>query len=140
MALDNKNIEIINDSIWAFSYALFPLITDLNYVPDPESPAPPLKEPYRYVDGGIVLLNKDFRHYQSLCDVLQDICRWSSRRIDAESSRLYAMNEKSAGDSILFACLVIEKGRRLRKTQSSSGGILQITKEKIQKHFKKHRQ
>ena len=59
---ENPNIEVINKNLWAVRFSLIPFIPQISYKPDPEVPANQV--PGQFGPDGIMVLNKDFKHYE----------------------------------------------------------------------------
>lgn len=79
---ENPNIEIINGNLWAVRFALIPLIPQISYKPDPEVPLADL--PGELTPDGLMILNKDFKFYDKLLKITQNVMKMKDRVIFKE--------------------------------------------------------
>ncbi|MGI5962481.1 MAG: hypothetical protein ACOX7N_02045 [Lawsonibacter sp.] len=79
---ENPNIEIINGNLWTVRFALIPLIPQISYKPDPEVPLVDL--PGGLTPDGLMILNKDFKFYDKLLKITQNVMKMKDRVIRKE--------------------------------------------------------
>ena len=78
----NKNIEVINDHLWAVKFSYIPYIEEIVYKPDPCKPA--YTEYAMVTTEGLVILNKDRRGYNSLKAIFMNVMKKSDRQLKFE--------------------------------------------------------
>lgn len=120
---ENPHIEILNENLWAVRYSLIPLIPQINMVHKDGTEALPMDEliklPCQYGPDGIMLLNKDFRWYDTVRKTMLDVMKMPMWKIKKEISRFGRRKADTPQKIIYQYCLQAETERRKIK----KGGV-----------------
>lgn len=114
---ENPNIEILSENLWAVRYSLIPLISQINYNPDPAIPLEHL--PSQISPNGILLLNKDFKWYEILQKNAVIAMKLTTKQIKKEIIKKGRIPAKTPAAAIYQYCLKAELERRKIK----KGGV-----------------
>ena len=97
---ENPNIEVINKNLWAVHFSLIPLIPQINYKPDPSIP------------DGIMVLNKNFKHFELVKRTTKAVMKLKPRQIRKELDNLHRFPTNQPLQVIYRYCLLTELERR----------------------------
>lgn len=107
----NKNIEVINDKLWALNFSLIPYIKEISYTPD--SYFDEYKEFGRMLDDkGVILLNKDHAGYALTKKSLLKAMRYSNSKLKRLIKRLSDIKDKTPLQLLNNAAYMVELERR----------------------------
>lgn len=122
--LVNKNIEIINPSLYALRFSLIPFIKEIEYKPYDEIPA--YQEPMRLDrSNGILLLNKDHAGYELVKDAaLKAMSKRKNGQLEREL--LILKHKKNKDKYMIFyeTALMVELERRVCQEAHSSKAVV----------------
>lgn len=108
----NKNIEVINNNLYALRFGLIPFIKEIEYTPYEEIPQ--YEEPIR-IDkaNGVIILNKDHKGYELIKDAM--IMAMNKKNIQLEKNllTLKRLKNKDNLQIILESAYTIELERRM---------------------------
>lgn len=79
---ENPNIEIISKNLWAVRFSLIPFIPQISYTPDPEVAIEQV--PGQFGPDGIMILNKDFKHFELVRKATRAVMKLKPRQIMKE--------------------------------------------------------
>lgn len=113
----NRNIEVINENLWAVRFSLIPFIKEIEYSPDPNIPA--YEEAARVTKGGLMILNKDHKGYRFLKDIMIKIMRKSEKKIKKELNKIEALKSNDNAQILYMFCLKSE----LERLENKKGGV-----------------
>ncbi|MED3553997.1 hypothetical protein [Cytobacillus praedii] len=106
----NKNIEVINDNLWAVKFSLIPYIPGIDYKPDTTIPA--FMEPCRLAEDGLLLLNKEHQNYSLLKDSFQKLAKKNYTWLKKEVKRGSRIRSKNEVQTFYYNMIHIELERR----------------------------
>lgn len=107
----NKNIEVINEKLWAVNFSLIQYIKEISYTPDPYYEA--YKEFGRMLDDkAVVLLNKDHAGYQLTKQFLLKAMRYSNSKLKRKIKQLSGIKYKTPIELLSNATYMVELERR----------------------------
>ncbi|WP_050618735.1 hypothetical protein [Intestinimonas massiliensis (ex Afouda et al. 2020)] len=107
---ENPNIDIINKNLWAVRFSLIPFIPQISYNPDPSIPLEQV--PGQFGPDGIMILNKDFKHYELVKKATEAVMKLKSRQINKELDSLHHSPANQPLQVIYRYCLLAELERR----------------------------
>ena len=107
---ENPNIEIINKDLWAVRFALIPMIPQISYKPDPNIPEEQV--PGQLAPNGLMILNKDFKHYDLVRKATISAMSLKPRQIKKELDNLTGSKMAQPLQVIWRYCLLAELERR----------------------------
>lgn len=84
---ENPNIEVINKNLWAVRFSLIPFIPQISYKPDPSVPLEQV--PGQFGPDGIMILNKDFKHFELVKKATEAVMKLKNRQIEKELDSLH---------------------------------------------------
>ena len=107
---ENPNIEVINKNLWAVRFSLIPFMSQISYKPDPEVPIEQV--PGQFGPDGIMVLNKDFKHYELVRKATEAVMKLKPRQIRKELDSLRRYHANQPLQVIYRYCLLAELERR----------------------------
>ncbi|MEI8200544.1 MAG: hypothetical protein WCG21_10810 [Eubacteriales bacterium] len=107
----NKNIEVINDHLWAVKFLYIPYIEEINYQPDPCTSA--YDEFGRVTNEGLLILNKDFKGYNTIKAMFIKMMNKSDVQLKFEKEQ--SIEKKTNYQIIYAAALLCELERRTKE-------------------------
>lgn len=107
---ENHNVEIINKYLWAVRFSLIPFIPQISYKPDPSVPLEQV--PGQFGPDGIMVLNKDFKHFELVKKATKAVMRLKTRQINKELDSLHHFPQNQPLQVIYRYCLLAELERR----------------------------
>lgn len=107
---ENPNIEIINKYLWAVRFSLIPFIPQISYKPDPSVPLEQV--PGQFGPDGIMILNKDFKHFELVKKATEAVMKLKNRQIKKELDSLHHFPQNQPLQVIYRYCLLAELERR----------------------------
>ena len=107
---ENPNIDIINKSLWAVRFSLIPFIQQISYKPDPSVPLEQV--PGQFGPDGIMILNKDFKHFELVKRTTKAVMKLKTRQINKELDSLHRFPTNQPLQVIYRYCLLAELERR----------------------------
>lgn len=113
----NKNIEVINEHLWAVKFSYIPYINEIEYKADPDTPA--YTEPARLADDGLLILNKDYKGYNIMKATFIKIMKMSDKQLNFEIEHF---KENKSKYQIIYAVLLpCEAERRTKERMANNG-------------------
>lgn len=106
----NKNIEVINERLWAVRFSLLQYIKEIEYEPDPEMPLE--EEPLRISKEGILILNKDYKVYSLLREFFPKLMKRPRSELFKELERSALNKMESLRNCIYHIAITLEIQRR----------------------------
>ena len=107
---ENPNIEVINKNLWAVRFSLIPFMSQISYKPDPEVLIEQV--PGQFGPDGIMVLNKDFKHYELVRKATDAVMKLKPRQIRKELDNLGRFPANQPRQVIYRYCLMAELERR----------------------------
>ena len=107
---ENPNIEVINKNLWAVHFSLIPLIPQINYKPDPSIPLEQV--PGQFGPDGIMVLNKNFKHFELVKRTTKAVMKLKPRQIRKELDNLGRFPANQPLQVVYRYCLMAELERR----------------------------
>ena len=107
---ENPNIEVINKNLWAVHFSLIPLIPQINYKPDPSIPLEQVTG--QFGPDGIMVLNKNFKHFELVKRTTKAVMKLKPRQIRKELDNLHRFPTNQPLQVIYRYCLLTELERR----------------------------
>jgi len=109
----NKNIEIINEHLWAVKFSFLPFISEIDYKPDPEIPA--YEEFGRVTNDGLLILNKDYPGFQILKEWMPKLMKKKDKQLNKEIKASQVLKNKTDWQNVYAAMLQVEAERRRKE-------------------------
>lgn len=107
---ENPHIEVLNKNLWAVRFSLLPYIPQIRYKPDPEVPVEQV--PGQFGPDGIMVLNKDFKHFELVKKATEAVMKLKPRQIEKELDSLRRSPPNQPLQVIYRYCLLAELERR----------------------------
>jgi len=107
----NKNIEVINDHLWAVKFLYIPYIEEIDYQPDPCISA--YDEFGRVTNEGLLILNKDCKGYNTIKAIFITVMKKSDAQLKFEIEQV--VEKKTSYQIVYAAALLCEVERRTRE-------------------------
>ena len=107
---ENPHIEILNKNLWAVRFSLLPYIPQISYKPDPSIPLEQV--PGQFGPDGIMVLNKDFKHFELVKKAMEAVMKLKPRQIEKELDTLHLFPTNQPRQVIYRYCLMAELERR----------------------------
>ena len=104
----NKNIEVINDYLWAVRFSLLQYIKEIEY----NSEIPLTEDPFRLSKEGILVLNKDYKAYPLLKEFLPKVMKRSRAELLKELERTASSKMESLRNCVYHISVLLEVQRR----------------------------
>jgi hypothetical protein len=113
----NKNIDVLNDNLWAVRFSLLDFIPEIDFLPDPNIPIH--DEPGRVTSDGLLILNKDHKGYP-LCKVRFPILmEMTVKQLKKEFSNSFSIKGKVQGVGELYRSMIQVELERREKVKAS---------------------
>ena len=110
MKHENPHIEVLNKNLWAVRFSLLPYIPQISYKPDPSIPLEQV--PGQFGPDGIMVLNKDFKHFELVKKAMEAVMKLKPRQIRKELDDLAKTHSYQPLPVIYRYCLMAELERR----------------------------
>lgn len=121
MKHENANIEVLTENLWAVRFSLIPLIPQLNLIhkegTDTLSTSDFRDLPCQFGPDGIMVLNKDFRWYDTVRKTMLKVMRMSTWKIVKELSPAALRAADTPQKVIRQYCLQAETERRKQRKE-----------------------
>lgn len=118
---ENPNIEIINANLWAVRFSLIPLIPQISIAHKNGTKTLPMEElmklPCQFGPEGIMVLNKDFRWYAAVRQIMMAVMKMPPWKIRKEISRSGRERVDTPQKIIYQYCLQAEAERREQRKE-----------------------
>ncbi|NBJ16632.1 MAG: hypothetical protein FNP40_13940 [Dehalobacter sp. 4CP] len=105
----NKNIEVINNRLWAVKFSFLQFISEIDYKPDSKMV---YEEPAHIVNDGILLLNKDCPGFEILKDYFPRIMIKKDKQLKKELTNAKHIKNKTHWDNLYHGMIQVEAERR----------------------------
>lgn len=107
---ENPNVTILNEHLWAVRFSLIRYVPQISYKPDPNIPLEQV--PGELSPDGIMILNKDYAHYDKVRRATESAMTLNPRQIRKELADLAKQPVNKPMPIIYRYCLMAELERR----------------------------
>lgn len=113
----NKNIEVINEHLWAVKFSYIPYIDEIEYKADPDTPA--YTETVRLANNGLLLLNKDCKYFDTIRKIFTKIMKLCDKQLKFEMEHF---KENTTNYQVIYSnALFCEAERRTKERMANNG-------------------
>ncbi len=109
----NKNIEVINEKLWAVRFSYLDYIQEISIKPDPSIPLH--EELGRIAPGGLMILNKDHPGFEILKGMFPKLMKKNQKQLDKELMNSLLFKTKTDYEALYYSMLRVEKERRIKE-------------------------